>query len=115
MPPCGVCGASTLSGVDQVSLTLIGKPGCHLCDDARNVIEAVRSDLAARPGSQRVDTRLTELNILEDEQLARLHAENIPVVLIGEKRHAIWHVDREKFTTAVIKAAKRPRFSLRKQ
>lgn len=100
--------------MDPVQLTLIGKPDCHLCDDAREIVEAVRADLAALPGPQRIETVLTELNILEDEQLARLHAENIPVVLIGEKRHAIWHVDPEKFTTAVVKAAKRPRFSLRK-
>lgn len=93
-----------------VSITLIGKPGCHLCDEARIVVEEVRGALAA----DGIDTTLTELNILDDPQLARLHSEDIPVVMIGSKRHAIWRVDRDRFTAAITKAAKRPRLSLRK-
>lgn len=82
-------------------ITLIGKPGCHLCDDAREVVEGVRAKLAA----ESVATELVELNILEDEALARLHSEDIPVVRVGEKRHAIWRVDPDKFEAAVRRAA----------
>ncbi|MGO3146188.1 MAG: glutaredoxin family protein [Leucobacter sp.] len=92
-----------------VSLTLIGKPGCHLCDDARAVIEEVCERIAA----DGIETELNELNILEDEQLARLHSEYIPVVLIGDRRHAIFHVDRDKLTAAIKRAARGRRFSLR--
>lgn len=95
-----------------VSITLIGKPGCPLCDEARVIIDEVRTELAARPEKERVETELAELNILEDEQLARMHSEDIPVVFIGEKRHAIWRVDRDKFTAAVTKAARGSLFSL---
>lgn len=84
-----------------VAITLIGKPGCHLCDDARESIERVRGMLAA----EGIATELTELNILEDVALAREHSESIPVVRIGEKRHAIWHVNPEKFEAALRKAA----------
>ncbi len=101
--------------MDPVQLTLIGKPGCHLCDDARDTIEAVRTELAALPGKQRIETVLTELNILENERLALLHSEHIPVVLIGERRHAVLHVDHEKFAAAVVKAAKPSLFSLRRK
>ena len=96
----------------SVTLTLIGKPGCHLCDDARAVIEQVRGELAASG----VETTLVERNILEDERLARLHSEDIPVVLIGEKRHAIWRVDPDKLATAVQRAARaaKPRFPFRR-
>lgn len=96
-------------------ITLIGKPGCHLCDDARAEIEAVRQTLAEGG----VRTELAELNILEDEGLARLHSEDIPVVLVGDRRHAIWRVDRAKLADAVRKEAARtavlPRFSLRRR
>lgn len=88
--------------MDPVRITLIGKPGCHLCDDARGVIERVRSGLAA----DLISTELVELDILEDEALARAHSEEIPVVRIGEKRHAIWRVDPEKFEAAVRRAAR---------
>ncbi|MGO2139660.1 MAG: glutaredoxin family protein [Leucobacter sp.] len=87
--------------MEPVRVTLIGKTGCHLCDDARAVIEQVRSALTA----DGVATELVELDILADEELARLHSEDIPVVRIGEKRHAIWHVDAEKFEAAVRRAA----------
>ncbi|MBP6684971.1 MAG: glutaredoxin family protein [Leucobacter sp.] len=88
--------------MDPVRITLIGKPGCHLCDDARASIEQVRSELAA----DGIATELAELNILEDEALARLHSEEIPVVRIGEKRHAIWRIDPAKFDAAVRRAAR---------
>lgn len=86
-----------------VRITLIGKPGCHLCDDARDAIEGVRVELAGRG----IPTELDELNILEDETLARLHSEEIPVVRINGKQHAIWRVRPEKLAAAIEKAAKR--------
>ncbi|WP_449280954.1 glutaredoxin family protein [Leucobacter sp.] len=84
-----------------VQLTLIGKPGCHLCDEAREAIARVRADLAERG----IETELEELDILEDPQLARRHSEDIPVVRINGRRHAIWRVDPERLTAAVEKAA----------
>ncbi|WP_336660221.1 glutaredoxin family protein [Leucobacter sp. USHLN153] len=91
-------------------LTLIGKPGCHLCDDARETIEAVRSALA----SDGIETELEELDILQDPALARVHAEHIPVVQIEGRRHAIWRVDAERLTAAVTKAARNPLRRLRR-
>lgn len=84
-----------------VSLTLIGKPGCHLCDDARAVVAGVRAQL----GERGVDTELEELNILEDEQLARLYSEEIPVLRVNGKQHAIWRVDAEKLERAILRVA----------
>ncbi|QBE49263.1 glutaredoxin family protein [Leucobacter triazinivorans] len=88
-----------------VQLTLIGKPGCHLCDDARETIARVRAELAERG----VATELRELDILADAQLARRHAEDIPVVQIDGRRHAIWRVDPERLSAAIEKAAAPPR------
>lgn len=93
------------SSPSPVQVTLLTKPGCHLCDDARAVI----ADVIAAVAEQGVAVELQETNILADPQLARLHAEDIPVVIINGKRHAIWHVDREKFTAALHKAATRAR------
>lgn len=91
-----------------VRLTLIGKPGCHLCDDARavvtRVVNAVRD---ASRGRGQVAIEFEELNILEDEGLATLHSEYIPVVLINGTRHGIWYIDEGKLTDAVEKAARK--------
>ena len=89
-------------------LTLIGKPGCHLCDDARAVVTRV-VDAVTDParGRQRVELEYEELNILEDAELARLHSEYVPVVLINGTRHGIWHFDAGKLTDAIEKAARK--------
>ena len=88
-----------------VAITLLSKPGCHLCDDARAVIERGRSSLSEK----HIDTTLDEIDILQDARLARLHAEEIPVVLIDGRRHAIWRVDEDRLTAAIEKAARRPK------
>lgn len=93
---------------DPVSLTLLTKPGCHLCDDARAVVEAVRAEAAARS----IDTVLEETDILSDPELARLHAEDIPVLFVAGRRHAIWRVDATRLAAAIERAA-RPRGFLR--
>ena len=58
-------------------LTVYGKPGCHLCDDAR---AAVRDVLAGR------DVRLREVDVTLDPVLERRYGERIPVVALdGEE------------------------------
>lgn len=88
-----------------VEVTLLAKPGCHLCDDARQVILAAQESLQARG----IVADLRELNILDDPELARKHAEDIPVVLVNGRQHAIWRVREDRLVAAVEKAAK-PRF-----
>ncbi len=92
-----------------VAITLLSKPGCHLCDDARFAIGRVRSALSAR-----IATTLDEIDILGDPGLARLHAEDIPVVLVNGRRHAIWRVDEARLAAAIEKAARRGLFNREK-
>lgn len=88
-----------------VALTLLSKPGCHLCDDARSAIETVREQL-----SPHIATRLDEVNILDDDELARRYAEDIPVVLVNGRQHAIWRVDAGRLRATIEQAAKPKRF-----
>lgn len=71
------------------TVTLIGKPGCHLCDDARATVQDVLADL----GRDGVDVALIERSILEEPQLAARYADDIPVVLIGDRMHGRWRID----------------------
>ena len=73
-------------------VTLYSRPGCHLCDDARLVIERVCADLG-----QRYD----ELSILEDPELRERYAEEIPVVLVDGRQHAFWRVDEQRLRAAL--------------
>ena len=85
-----------------VQLTLLTKPGCHLCDDARAVVDVVRADVAGRG----ITVEFSEVNILEDPALTSQHFEDIPVVQVNGRRHSIWHVNAAKLTAAIEKAAK---------
>jgi hypothetical protein len=55
------------------TLTLYGQDGCHLCDDARVVVQRVQAD---------VRFSLEEVDITSDERLHRAYLERIPVLKI---------------------------------
>src|SRR3954453_9683978 len=74
------------------TVTLIGKPGCHLCDDARAVIERVAADTGAG---------WDELSILDDPELAARSWEHIPLLLGDGEQHAFWRVDEDRLRSAV--------------
>jgi glutaredoxin len=59
------------------TVTLYGRPGCHLCDDARSVLELLSSELGFV---------LDEVDIEADDDLLRRYLERIPVVCVdGEE------------------------------
>jgi hypothetical protein len=72
---------------------MLGKPGCHLCDDARVIVTDV---LAEFPG-----VTFEERSILDDPALLDEYAEEIPVVLIDGRVHTIWRVDPARLRTAL--------------
>jgi glutaredoxin len=83
----------------SIQLTLIGKPGCHLCDEARDAIDGVL--LEFRKANPNTDVTLEELSILEDESLRLKYAEEIPVLLIDGKMHNYWRIDDERLMRAL--------------
>ena len=87
----------------SIQLTLIGKPGCHLCDEARDAIDGVL--LEFRKANPNTDVTVEELNILEDEALRLKYAEEIPVLLIDGKMHNYWRIDDERLMRALYAKA----------
>ncbi|WP_166876276.1 glutaredoxin family protein [Salinibacterium sp. ZJ450] len=81
----------------STTLTLIGKPGCHLCDDARGIVHTVLTEFS--------DVRYEERSILDDPELNAAYAEEIPVVLINDKVHNIWRVNPDRLRTALEEAS----------
>jgi glutaredoxin len=73
-------------------VTLIGKPGCHLCDDAQSVIEKVCGELGV-PWEKK--------DITQDEELHRAYWEQIPVVLVDGAQHTFWRVDEARLRKAL--------------
>ena len=77
-------------------LTLIGKPGCHLCDDARVVVAGVMAEFDG--------VTLEERNILEDAALHEQYVEEIPVLLVNGRVHNIWRIDPDRLRVALKEA-----------
>lgn len=73
-------------------ITLLGKPGCHLCDDARAVIARVAAELGV-PWQER-DITLSESDRAE-------YGEMIPVTLIDGVQHDFWRVDEGRLRAAL--------------
>jgi glutaredoxin len=73
-------------------VTLLGKPGCHLCEDARAVVAEVCAELGVE---------WEELDITTDDALYTRWWEQIPVTLIDGKQHDFWRVDPDRLRTAL--------------
>ena len=83
-----------------IALTLLTKPGCHLCEEAKKAIELVMFEFT-NENSDVVQIELTELNILEDEALKNQYSEEIPVLQINGATHAYWKIDSERLIAAL--------------
>jgi glutaredoxin len=64
-------------------LTLFTRPGCHLCDEAKTVLD-------------RVGEPWDEVDIEGDEELEEEYGFRIPVLLLDGKEHGYWRVEEER-------------------
>jgi glutaredoxin len=68
----------------SAAVTLYGRPGCHLCDVAREALERVRAD---------TPFELREIDIEGDDELFKRYLERIPVVCMDGEELFEYHVD----------------------
>ena len=93
--------------MSPIDVELIGKPGCHLCDDAREVVIAVLAELESSPGGAGAAT-LREVSILDDAGLHDEFWEEIPVVRLNGRVHNYWRIDPVRLRTALDRLAAEP-------
>ena len=74
-------------------VTLLSRPGCHLCDEARAVIDRVTAEL---------DVSWEEVDITEDDELYRRYWEQIPVTLVDGRQHDFWRVSEQRLRQALL-------------
>lgn len=73
-------------------VTLYGRPGCHLCDEARAVVEAVCAELGES---------YVEVSIDDDAELADRFANEIPVTFVDGRQHDFWRVSPDRLRRAL--------------
>jgi len=75
-------------------ITLLSRPGCHLCDDARAVIARVAAELGAA---------WQERDITRSESDLREYWDKIPVTLIDGVQHDFWRVSEQRLRRALAR------------
>jgi glutaredoxin len=73
-------------------VTLYSKPGCHLCDEARSVVERVCAE---------VGTSYDEVDITSSSELMSAYGEQIPVTFVDGRQHDFWRVDEARLRQAL--------------
>jgi glutaredoxin len=73
-------------------ITLLGRPGCHLCDDAREIISRVAVDLGVT---------WEERDITQSSDDMREYWDKIPVTLIDGTQHDFWRVSEDRLRAAL--------------
>lgn len=73
-------------------VVLYSKPGCHLCDDARVVVEAVCAELGEE---------YDEIDITCSAELTGTFGDEIPVTFVDGRQHDFWRVDPVRLREAL--------------
>ena len=93
MGAAGVLGPGVpVSSTSAARITLLGKPGCHLCDDAREIVRRVADDLGVT---------WEERDITQSEEDMREYWEKIPVTLVDGVQHDFWRVSEDRLRAAL--------------
>lgn len=78
--------------MNEPRVVLLGRPGCHLCEEARVVVQRVAEDLGVG---------WVERSIDDDPELLERYAEQIPVTLVDGRQHDFWRVDEARLRSAL--------------
>ena len=85
-------GRGATSSTTGARVTLYSRPGCHLCDEARIVIEAVCAE---------VGEAYEEVSIVGDADLEQRFGNEIPVTFVDGKQHDFWRVSPDRLRRAL--------------
>ena len=73
-------------------ITLYTRPGCHLCGEARGVIEQVCAELGEE---------YAEVDIDADPELIARFTDEVPVTFVDGRQHDFWRVDPARLRAAL--------------
>ena len=83
---------STELGEPPPRVVLYSKPGCHLCDEARTVVQQVCAELGES---------YDEVDITTSAELSASFGEEIPLTFVDGSQHDFWRVDPDRLRAAL--------------
>jgi hypothetical protein len=81
-------------------LTLITRPGCHLCEVAAQVLDRV----ATATGEQ-----WTTIDVTDSIELERDYGDRVPVLLLDGAEHGYWRVEEDRLLADLARPPGEPR------
>ena len=84
-------------------VVLYGRVGCHLCDEAREVVRTVCAETATGWSEVDIDTDTTSGRDLVDEL-----GELVPVVEVDGVQQGYWRIDANRLRRTLTAAGRRP-------
>lgn len=78
--------------VGDPRVVVYSKPGCHLCEDAERLVDAV---------CQETGEQWRSVDISGDALLMRHYGEQIPVIFVDGAQHDFWRVDPGRLRAAL--------------
>ena len=79
-------------------VTIYSRPGCHLCEEAKEQIAPLLEEFGSR---------LTEINIDEDPELRARYDYDVPVIFLGARKAAKHRIDSAQFRRQLREASNR--------
>ncbi|WP_150240518.1 glutaredoxin family protein [Nocardiopsis quinghaiensis] len=83
----------TAGWAGRARVVMLGKPGCHLCEDAWGVIERVTGEL----GVSRAREQLDDVGEADREE----YWDKVPVTFVDGRRHDFWRVSGDRLRAAL--------------
>jgi glutaredoxin len=68
-------------------LTLLSRPGCHLCEVARQAMDRV---------AEATGETWREVDVTGDLELEREYGDRLPVILLDGREHGYWRVEEDR-------------------
>ena len=78
----------------MTTVTIYSRLGCHLCNDAENVLESLREEL---------NFEIEVIDIDDDAELVKLYSDLVPVIHIDGIHHDFYKVDPLRFRSSLEK------------
>jgi glutaredoxin len=81
-------------------LTLISRPGCHLCEVAEQALDRIAADT----GEQ-----WTKVDVTDSIELERDYGDRVPVLLLDGGEHGYWRIEEERLLRDLARPPGAPR------
>jgi len=82
--------------MQSITVSVIGREGCHLCEEATQVITSVVKDLPT--------VSLQHHSLEDNPEWVVEYSDKIPVVLVNKELHTYWRVDPERLLETLLAA-----------